>query len=346
MISLDSFIAVAEVWRNDVIESVHGGVAAVANADGDIIYSFGDPSYVTFPRSSLKPVQALLLIESGAFEAARLTERHLAIACASHRGEPIHGKLVREWLRHIDLKANALACGPTYPRTPELAYELVRQGEDISQVWHNCSGKHCGFLTSCKHMRWPIAGYAEPDHPAQLAYLDILSELLGSDAHQLPMGKDECTLPAAALSIQEMAKAMGRFAAARSVDRDRADAMKLIHSAMRRYPEYVSGTGQLTQQLITATEGRVIAKNGAEGFLVAMVPDQGLGIAVKIADGSPRARGIVMTRILIELGLLDEAQLAVIPDLLAITVNDSRGNPVGSIKTAELPRVKSNCTCA
>ncbi|MCH7888955.1 MAG: asparaginase, partial [Proteobacteria bacterium] len=209
------FEKVAEVWRGAVVESVHFGVAAVANADGEIVHGWGDPSVVTYPRSALKPIQAIALVETGAHRAYRLEERHLALACASHLGEPMHVDLVERWLETLGLSEQALACGPDYPIDVDAAHALIRAGRDKSRLYHNCSGKHCGFLTVARHMGWDVAGYGERDHPAQRRYLDSLSELLGRDARALDFGVDSCTLPAAALSVGDAAVVMARFAAAR-----------------------------------------------------------------------------------------------------------------------------------
>jgi len=208
------YAKLAEVWRGPVVESVHFGAAAVANAAGEVLHGWGDPSVVTFPRSSLKPIQTIALVETGAAEKFGLTQRQIALASASHRAEDIHVDLVMEWLAQLDLTEAALACGPDLPRDSERAHAIIRSGGDKSRRYHNCSGKHCGFLTVARHMGWPVEGYNEPSHPTQTLYLEVLSEFLGRDAASLPMGVDGCTLPAPAMSIADMAAVMARYAAA------------------------------------------------------------------------------------------------------------------------------------
>ncbi len=326
------FEKVAEVWRGSVVESVHFGVAAVANADGKIVHGWGDPAVVTFPRSALKPIQAVALVETGAHQEYGLDSRHIALACGSHRGEPFHADLIDEWLKRLGLGEQALACGPDFPGDPEAAHALIRAGRGKSRIYHNCSGKHCGFMTVARHMGWQVDGYNDLDHPAQQRYLEVLSDVLGRDAHTLAFGSDQCTLPCAALSVGDMAVAMARFAAARVSSADRKASILLIHEAMRGFPRYVSGTGQPNEDLIRATAGRVLVKTGAEGYLAAFVPASGLGIALKIADGNPRARIVVFLALLRELKLLDATAEKSLIGLFEVPVFNSVGETVGRIR--------------
>lgn len=325
------FAKLAEVWRGPVVESVHFGAAAVANAAGEIVHGWGDPSVVTYPRSSLKPIQSIALVETGAAEKFGLTQRQIALACASHRAEDIHVDLVMEWLAQLDLTEAALACGPDLPRDPARAHAIIRAGGEKARRYHNCSGKHCGFLTVARHMGWPVEGYNESSHPTQTLYLEILSEFLGRDAASLPIGVDGCTLPAPAMSIAVMAAVMARYAAASVASPARKAAIETIQDAMRAYPEYMSGTGEPTALIAQATDGAVIMKTGAEGFLVAIIPGQGLGVALKIADGNSRARVIALLNLLRHLNLLTaDAERALHP-LFNQTVQDSIGRSVGEI---------------
>lgn len=326
------YTKIAEVWRGPAVESVHYGAAAVANAQGEVLFGWGDPAIVTFPRSSLKPIQAVGLVETGAAAALRLEARHIALACASHLGESIHTELVQAWLQRLDLSEGALACGPDYPRGEEDVAALIRAGRPKSRIFHNCSGKHCGFLTLARHMGWPVEGYNDAAHPGQQHYFDVLSELLGREARALPLGVDGCTLPAPALPIADMARAMARHAGLRVSSPVRQAALRSIHEAMRHHPEYVAGAKQPNVAIAQATGGRVIMKGGAEGYLIALIPEQGLGIALKVADGNSRARVIAFLAILRELKLLSETEIATLAPLAESTVYDSSGNPAGRIR--------------
>lgn len=329
------FAKLAEVWRGPIVESVHFGAAAVANDAGEILHGWGDPSVVTYPRSSLKPIQAIALVETGAADALGLTERHISLSSASHRGEDIHTDLVEEWLGRLDLGEDALACGPDLPRDLHLLTAAIRAGKEKSRLFHNCSGKHCGFLTVAKHMGWPIDGYNALSHPTQTLYLETLSEFIGRDAAALPMGVDGCTLPAPALSVGDTAVAMARFASGRVSSPKRAEAVRTIRQAIRRYPQYMSGTDQPADLVARATDGAVLLKTGAEGFLIALLPEQGLGVALKMADGGARARVLALLHLLRHLGLLDARAARELAGLMEPVVHDSAGTPVGRICACE-----------
>src|SRR5687768_13808460 len=252
-----SLAKMIEVWRGPLVESMHFGAAAVANASGEIIEGWGDTDLQTYPRSALKPIQAIALVETGAYQTRGLTSRHLALACASHRGEPFHSALVTAWLDALRLDQNALACGPDHPADEASAAAAIREGVPAQRIYHNCSGKHCGFLTVALHRGWAVDGYDRLEHPAQQLYLDALSELTQCDARALPFGIDGCALPAAALPLAAMAAAMARFAAARASEAPRRAAIRAIHDAMHRHAEYISGTAQPGVELARVTQGRV-----------------------------------------------------------------------------------------
>lgn len=327
-----SFVKMVEVWRGPLVESVHVGAAAVANAAGEIVAGWGDIKIVTYPRSALKPVQAIALVETGAYETHALSTRHLALACASHRGEPFHTELAAAWLARIGLDQNALACGPDHPADEASAAAAMIEGHPKQRIYHNCSGKHCGFLTVARHRGWEVQGYDRLQHPAQQLYLEALSELIGHDAHELPFGIDGCALPAAALPIEEMAIAMARFAAARVASPKRRAAILAIHEAMRLHPEYVSGTNQAGVQLARVTQGRIIMKTGAEGLIMAYVPREGLAVTLKIADGEARGRVPALIALLSALGLLDAGEQRELAPLAEPPVLNSAGAKVGTVR--------------
>jgi L-asparaginase II len=331
------FAKFAEVWRGPAIESVHFGAAAVANAAGDVIYGWGNAEVVTFPRSSLKPIQAIALVETGAADALGLSSEDLALACASHRGEPMHTDRVAAWLDRLGLAESALACGPDYPAGQQAAMALIKSGAAPSRVFHNCSGKHCGYLTVARHMGWPVERYDDPSHPTQQLYLDVFSDLLHGDAHALPLGVDGCTLPAPALSIADMARTMARFAGARTAAPGRAGAIRRLQQAMQAHPKLVGGTGEPNVRIAEATSGRLVMKGGAEGYLVVFIPDQELGIALKIADGNSRARVVALLAILKELKLLSGSEAAALADIADVPIRNSVGDVVGRICACQPP---------
>lgn len=324
-----TFVRLAETHRNGILESVHQGVAVIADAEGRVLQSWGDPSFVTFPRSSLKPFQAIPLVESGAADTAGLTQEHLALACASHWAEDFQVTLVRGWLDRLGLNESALVCGPDMPHGRADQAAIWRAGGGVSRVYHNCSGKHCGFLTLTKHLGAPIGSYNDPAHPAQRLFLDAFSELAGVDAAALPRGVDGCGLPALALPMATMAKAAARWAAAKVATPARRDAILRLQDAIRAHPDHLSGHGSPTGQIVRATQGRVLLKGGAEGFVVGFVPEQGIGIAVKFADGASRGKMGVFAQLLARIGVLEDARALL--ETIEPPIRDSNGGVVGTL---------------
>ncbi len=329
-----SFVKMVEVWRGPVVESVHAGIAAVANASGEIIAGWGDTGVPTFPRSALKPVQAIALVESGAHAKAGLGSRHLAMACASHRAEPMHVEIVAGWLASMGLAQEALVCGADRPVDVAAADAAVIAGQPRQRIFHNCSGKHCGFLALSRGQGWAIEGYEHLSHPAQQAYLDALSELSHADAAAMPWGVDGCGLPAPAMPLHTAARLVARHAGARAASPGRRAAIGAIHDAMRAHPELLSGAGQPGVQIARATGGRILVKTGAEGFITAFVPGQGIGIALKIADGEQRARVPVLLAVLRTLRLIDDAEHQSLAALAGPAVLNSAGDVVGHIRAS------------
>lgn len=322
-------VELAQVWRGPVVESIHRGAVVVADASGSWRHAWGNPGLVTTPRSSLKPFQAVALVESGAADAFGLTEEHIALACASHHAQPFQVALVRGWLARLGLDETALVCGPDLPRGREDLLAAAVSGGP-SRVYHNCSGKHCGFLTVARHLGGGL-GYADPSHPAQRLYLDILSEFIGHDAGRLPRGTDGCGLPAIALSLGDMARAAARFVTVKARTPERRAAVTRVLKAMEAYPDHLQGKDEATSRIVRATGGRVLLKSGAEGFVLAFLRDEGLGVAVKIADGATRGKMGVLVRTLAHLGAVPADQAEALLEAVEPPILDSNGHPVGRV---------------
>ncbi|MBW4706933.1 asparaginase [Roseobacter sp. YSTF-M11] len=286
-----------EIWRGDFLESTHSGHAVICDATGQIVDAWGDPDAIVLPRSSAKMIQALPLITSGAADQANLTPEHLALACASHNGAAIHTDRVDTWLDTLGLSDAALRCGPQMPDDRAAREGLIRGGDSPCQLHNNCSGKHAGFLTLAKHLG---AGpeYIDPQHPVQKACLDAFEATTQETSPGF--GIDGCSAPNYAASLHGIARAMAHFAAAPS---DSPEAR--LHEAMRLHPELVAGEGRACTELMRAMDGKVTIKTGAEAFFIGILPEQKLGIALKIADGATRASECAIAAILVKLGVLE-----------------------------------------
>ncbi len=320
-----------EVWRGPLAESVHRGHAVVCDAVGQVIAAWGDPEKVILPRSSVKMLQALPLIESGAADAAGLRPEHLALACASHQGAAMHTTRVLRWLATLGLSEHDLRCGAHPPQDDDTRHTLICGGHAPGQAHNNCSGKHAGFLTLTRHLR---AGpeYVEPDHPVQRAVRAAFEEMTGAPSPGF--GIDGCSAPNFACTLSGLARAMARMAVARESAagaRDRA-AARLV-AAMCAHPELVAGEGRACTELIRAMGGRVAVKTGAEAVFTAILPEQGLGIALKIEDGATRASECAIAAILARLGALDPGHPAAARRLNP-TLRNWRGRETGTIRPA------------
>jgi L-asparaginase II len=319
-----------ELWRGGMMESLHRGHAVIADAGGGIVQAWGDPGAVIFPRSSCKMIQALPLVESGAADAAGLTDRHLALACASHNGAHIHTGLVSEWLAHIGRAEGDLRCGTHWPIDTSARDEMIRAGGKPCQIHNNCSGKHTGFLTLNRH----IGGgseYVEIDHPLQRAIRAATEEVTGEASPGY--GIDGCSAPNFATTVHGLARAMALFAAADEGGGARDRAMARLTRAMGRHPELVAGEGRACTDLMRAMGGRVAVKTGAEAVFVGIVPERRLGIALKIEDGGTRAAEAAITALLVRLGVLDGAH-PVVAKYLTGPLKNWRGTEVGETRLA------------
>ncbi len=320
-----------EVTRGAAVESRHRGAFVVVDAAGKIVHSAGDPHMPIYPRSAAKPLQALPLIETGAADRFGLTDKELALACASHKGEPAHIEAVNAWLVRIGLSDAALECGPQPPRTPEAAKRAILAGISLTAAYHNCSGKHAGFLTACVCCGDNPSGYIEPDHPAQKRVTQALAEMTGCDLSAVPMGRDGCGIPTYHMPLQSLATGMARLADPSKLPGARAEAAKRLLAAMAAHPFYVNGTGGFTTEVMAAVPS-VRVKGGAEGVYAAALPELGLGMALKIDDGAARAAECAAAHILRGLNCFGAAQEQRLQTFLNPVIVNDAGRDAGAIR--------------
>jgi len=323
-----------EVTRNDTVESRHFGSAVVCDYQGKVVDSWGDIEGLVFPRSALKPMLAIQLVESGASDHYALNNAELSLACSSHQGEQIHQTLVTSWLHRLGLSEQHLACGAVLPEHTDSAHQLLASGQTGCRIHHNCSGKHTGFLTTALHLGLPLDNYHLLEHPLQQLSMEILSDLAAVDLNQYPMGIDGCGLPAPTMPLRQLGYATARFAKPVDLSETRAKAIYRLHQAITNEPLYIAGHGTVASELNEVTRGSVLAKTGAEGIITAALPERGLGIAVKISDGSARARSVALLAILDHLGALTEEEKQKLQAHISPVILNSRGLAVGDIRPA------------
>ena len=316
---------VAEVVRSGFVESVHTGSVVALDPDGGVLLSVGRPDAAIFPRSSNKPMQAAGMVALGVVEAFGLTPQHLAVAAASHSGESMHVDTVRDLLLRADVPESALQCPHDLPLSTDAAQFLVRRELQPGRLHHNCSVKHAAMLATCAANGWPLESYRSPDHPLQRAIRDELEACAGEAV--AATGVDGCGAPVLAISLTALARGIGAIARA-----EPGTWRGQVADAMRAHPELVGGTGRDVTALMRGVPG-LLAKDGAEGVYAAALPD-GTAVALKINDGSQRARPAVMVAALRAIGVdvsaADEAGLHEVPVL-------GGGEPVGAIR-AVLPK--------
>ncbi len=328
----------AEVTRGDVVESVHRGIVVVVDVDGNVVASAGNVDQLAYFRSAAKPFQAIPVVESGAAEAFGFTERELALSCSSHDSTPDHQRGVARMLEKIGLHDEDLRCGISPPVDEQ---ELARSVLGLvwpSQVQCECSGEHAGMLAACKQLGYPLDTYVERDHPLQRRILEIVAIVLGMDEDDLIVGTDGCSIPTFAAPLRRFALAYATLATPRQspIRNDPAlvGAIDRLRAAMIAYPVMIGNEGVLDTEIMQATDGRIVAKLGAEGLLCLAVPDRGLGIAIASDDGMQRGLGPAAIGTLEQLELADARALCALREQYAGAVPSFKGEPVGAVRPA------------
>lgn len=315
--------------RGTGIESRHRVHAAVVGPSDELVASAGDVGIVSSWRSCAKPFQAMPLLESGGFDELRWGDDQLALACASHGGEPEHVALAGGMLSAIGMEEGDLACGPHDPLSSRGMKLLRESGARLTRLHNNCSGKHAAMLARAQTAGWPTYGYERADHPVQRSCLEKVSEWSGVPAGDIGEAVDGCGVVVFALPLDAMARAYARLG---RTARDKDSVGARIVNAMRTRPFLIGGTDRFDSILIEETEGRVISKVGAEGVHSVAVPEEGLGITVKVEDGAQRAQFPAVLRILQTFGVLPGELPPRLEDFLHRPIRNTRGETVGEIR--------------
>ena len=317
-----------------MVESRHRGDAVITDAGGTVVHAWGEMDRVVYPRSSIKPLQALVLLETGAADAYDVSDAELALAAASHGGTPEHTAAARAWLGRLGLGAGDLECGGYEPMDETAAKAMVRAGDTPGPLENNCSGKHTGILATALHQGEPTGGYTRPGHPAQTRLKTMLEEMGACDLARAPTGTDGCGIPVYGMALNAMARALARMADPAGLDAARAGAAARVIGAMTSHPEMVAGPDRFDTMAIEAARGAFVVKGGAEGMYGAILPGRGLGVALKIDDGAKRASEAAMAAILKFLGLLDGVAEERLKAFLEAPVTNARGDTVGAVRMA------------
>jgi L-asparaginase II len=320
-----------EVLRGTLVESRHHGAVAVADADGATVLAVGDVATPIFPRSAVKALQALALVETGAADRYGFGDEELALACASHSGEPGHVTVVERMLAAAGLNSSALRCGAHYPMSQLATVALARSGEP-SALHNNCSGKHAGFLCVACAMGADHADYWQPQHPVQREVRAVLENLTGAALSPDRCAIDGCSVPTWAISLKNLAHAFAKFGTGKSLAPERARAAARLRAACAQKPWHVAGTGRFCTEIMQLFGTRVFVKTGAEGVYCGALPEQGFGIAIKCDDGAGRAAQAVMAAIIARFLLLADAEPAALARFIRPMLRNWNGIEVGALR--------------
>lgn len=321
-----------EVTRGSMVESRHRVHALVMDAKGTVVCGWGDLDMSIYPRSAIKPMQALPFIESGAADAVSATIEEVAFACASHNGEPHHTGRAIQWLKRLGLSPDNLECIGHYSHEEASLHEQLTERKILTNAHNNCSGKHCGFLSTAQHLGEPLERYIAKDHPVQKRLVQVLEDLGDCDLSASPTGIDGCGIPVFGMPLSALALAAARMAAPEGFAPARRAASQGITSAMVAHPYDVAGQNRFDTNLMTAGKGAFATKSGAEGVHVGIFLKSGYGIAVKCEDGTKRAVDVAMANILDMLGGLDDAGQAAVADHLVTPIKNAAGASAGEIR--------------
>ncbi len=323
-----------EVTRGQLVESRHRGAVAIIDDSGRTVCSIGDVSAKVFPRSAIKVLQALPLVESGAADALDFDDAELALCCASHSGEEVHVKSARVMLMKAGLAEEDLECGSQWPKRLEDIASLIRADEEPGALYNNCSGKHAGFLGLAKVLGAQTKGYVEPWHPVQQEIKAVMEEFTGEELTEDVCGTDGCSIPTYGTSLTGLAKAFAVFGTGEGLEPGRAEACHRLYEACVNEPFMVAGTERFCTDVMKAFKGRVFVKTGAEGVFCAAIPEKGIGIALKCEDGATRGSESMMGAILEVLLETDEEEAKVLDAYVNPPVTTRKGFEAGEVRPA------------
>lgn len=323
-----------EVTRGPLVESRHRGSVSVVDADGATVLSLGDVDRRVFPRSAVKALQALPLIESGAADKYGLTDEEIALACASHSGEPEHVRVAASMLAKAGRDVGCLECGAHWPMGEAANRALAAQGGEPSALHNNCSGKHAGFICLACGTGEDPKGYVSPNHPVQQMVREALEDATGANHTMEYSGIDGCSIPTYAIRLPSLAFGFAKFGTGAGLSDGAKAAAERIRKAVAAHPFMVAGTGRFDTRLMEILKERAFVKVGAEGVYCASFPELGYGVALKAEDGNTRAAEAMMAGLVLRFLPLSEEERAAIKALAQPVFKNWNGIEVGGIRLA------------
>ena len=324
-----------EIIRGGRVESRHRGAAVVVDSDGKPLISIGDVELPIYPRSAIKAMQAVCLVESGAADALGFGDRELSLASASHNGEPDHVNLAASMLKRVGRTEADLQCGCHWPSRIEIAVALARTGTEPSQLHHNCSGKHAGFVCTACHLGVDPSGYVRYGHEVQDMVRDVMVSLTGEHYGVENCAIDGCSVPTYAVPLNALARGFAKMATGNGLAPGRAAASQRLLTSCMKEPYFVAGAKRACTRLMKTAPGRIFAKTGAEGVFCAALPDLGIGIAAKCDDGASRAADAVVAALLAKILESDAETHQALMEQANRPIRNWKGLETGSIRVVD-----------
>lgn len=324
-------ILLAQSFRGGLVESCYYGAIAVVDADQKIVFAAGDVTTPVFPRSTVKALQALPLVTEGAADLFAFPEEALALACASHQGEPAHIATVSDMLARLGLDHTALECGTHYPLDTKATRALVALGQEACSLHNCCSGKHAGFISLACATHQKTQGYIYPDHPVMRHIAHTLAKMTQTPHTETNRGIDGCSIPTWAIPLPALALGFARFATGTHLSADQATAAKRLQNAISAHPFMIAGGGQFDTLVMQALAPRVFTKMGAEGVMTIALPEQGLGIALKCRSGHIQAAEAAAAAMIQRFGKIESP---VLEHFMAKKLKNWNGTEIGEILVA------------
>lgn len=323
---------IANIYRGKNVENSHLGHIAVVDYNGKLLYSYGDACRMTFARSSIKPFQAIPIIETGAANRFNFNAADLAVCCASHNGEERHRNQVLSILNRIDKDESVLKCGTHIPYDGESYIQLIKNSQELTPVYNNCSGKHAGMIATAVHMNEDIDSYYKLEHPVQQRILNTLSTITQYPKDKINIGIDGCGVPSYQLPLKNLALGFARLVTPEKLEaQSMQDAANEIVNAMVTCPEMVGGKNRYCTELIEAFDGRIVGKEGAEAVYCLGDRETGIGVAIKIEDGMKRPIYSAINGVLRQLGIGLGKELDILQHYTNPLIKNMKNDVVGSI---------------
>ena len=320
---------IAKKYHGEIVDLYHYGHIAVADVHGNILWSLGDPHRVTYSRSSAKPIQAIPVVESGAVDEYGITEKELAVMCASHNAEDFHTEAVLSILQKAGLNENYLQCGTHYPLAAYMENRLKEEGIAPTPVHNNCSGKHSGMLISAKIRSEELDDYYLPSHPLQMRITETIAEMCEYPADQIVIGCDGCGVPVHAMPLFKFAQGYAKMSKPETLGADRGKTVRRLTSAMTAYPEMVAGTATFTTELMQAFGDRLFCKSGASAYYAIGLKGKGIGITMKMEDGNASIVPLAILETLVQIGEITANEALSLPSFKEMLSKNHKKEVIG-----------------